>query len=96
METPDKNRDTGGKAGLIGRVSSRKPDNYPGRNRIAFLHSALPAGSATIFLQNLAGELARREIPVHVSSVADMHPLVADFARHRTPVSLGPARARIF
>lgn len=64
--------------------------------RIAFLHSALPVGGATIFLLNLVGELVRRGIPAQVFSMEKAHPLSEEFARQGIPVSLGETNGLIF
>jgi glycosyltransferase involved in cell wall biosynthesis len=68
----------------------------PPSARIAFLHSFLPAGGATIYLLNLAGQLVERGISSHVFTLSKSHPLARDFQRRRIPVSLGQWQGTIF
>lgn len=63
--------------------------------RIAFI-SALGFGGATTFLCNLAGELARRQIPVIVLSPEKENHFASDFQQAGVPVAVQDQQRMIF
>ncbi|MDD5350485.1 MAG: glycosyltransferase family 4 protein [Chthoniobacteraceae bacterium] len=64
--------------------------------RIALVSGCLKLGGSTTFLCNLGGELARRNIPVHVFSLEQGNPLAGDFQSLRIPVSILDDGPRIY
>ena len=64
--------------------------------RIALVSGGIGLGGSTTFLVNLAGDLARRKIPVEVLSFEKNNPLASDFQRLNVPVLCLDARRGIF
>ena len=65
-------------------------------HRIALVSGGLGLGGATTFLINLAGELVRRGIAVHVYSFEANNPLGCDFEREKIPLLVCNDRRTIF
>ena len=64
--------------------------------RIALVTGCLNLGGSTTFLCNLAGELVRQSVPVHVFSLEKHNPLAEDFRRLRVPLTITDCGPRIY
>jgi glycosyltransferase involved in cell wall biosynthesis len=64
--------------------------------RIALIPGGVPAGGATTFLINFAGELVRRGVPVEVMSLEHRNPMAADFQKLNIPILCLDQRRMIF
>src|SRR5205823_3339784 len=62
---------------------------------VSVVSGGLQRGGAATFLCNLAGELVRRRVPVHVMSLEGDNPLSSDFERLKIPVLLQDERKAI-